>query len=90
MKILAHVGDQLLVRRMIGRFDTDNSLFQRRQLLVQVSDEMKLGHRRPDDQNLLGAFQRVRDVVEESVFVVRVVVRPGLLSFWMAVDVVVR
>src|SRR5665213_2570089 len=79
VKILADVRDQLTIRRVVGCLDADDVRLERGGVLLRVSEKVQLGHRRSDEQNLVGARERRRDGLEEAVLVVRMVVGPRLL-----------
>src|SRR5580692_9881650 len=90
VEIPAHVSHQLSIGRVVDRLDARDLRLERRIVLLQVSEEVKLRHRRPEQQNLVCTHQLGRHLVEEPVLVVRMVVGPGLLVLRAAMEVVVR
>jgi hypothetical protein len=81
------------VERRTDRFYTDDFREQVSVVMVRVTEKMKLGGRRADDQDLARFGERQREFSEETVRVVRpllVTVLVGLFAFGMPVDVPVR
>lgn len=90
VKIVTDVSDQSPIGGVIGRLDTDDSLLERRVVLLRISEEMHLRHRRPHQQNRSRSRERLGHLVKEAVLIVGMVVSPGLLILGMAVDVMIR
>jgi hypothetical protein len=51
---------------MIDGLDADDSRLERMVVLVNVSDQLQLCGRRPDNESFLGTLERPGDLVEES------------------------
>src|SRR5512140_2874433 len=86
VEVPRHVRDDLPVGRMIDGLDPHDPPLEDVLVLVQVPEELELRRRRPHDEDLLGIAERVRDIVEEAVQVV------GMMVFFrrtlrMATDV---
>ena len=62
-KVLAGISHQLTVAGVVHGFDPDDLVDQAVVMHMDVLDELQLGLRRPDDQDLLGALERMRDRV---------------------------
>jgi hypothetical protein len=63
--VLLGIGDDLAIGWMIGGFDGDDPLADRRMLLVQVLGKLRLRARWTDDQDLAGIVERGRDLLQE-------------------------
>ena len=74
---------------MIDRLDPHHPLLQQGLVHVQVPEELELRCRRPDDEDLPGVAELCRDVVEEAVRVVGMIVL-GRPTLGVAMDVTER
>ena len=89
MKVLAHMGDQLSIGRMIDRLDADNPRLEAGLALLQVSQEQQLRHCGSGQQNVIGSPKSLRHLVEEAVLVIWMIVYSRTRILRMAVDVVI-
>jgi hypothetical protein len=87
VKVRAQMCDQLGVARVIDGFDSDDPRLQRALVLLHVLEEVQLGLRRTDDENLVLALERVRHLVKEAMLVVRVIPHPQVLFLGMPMNV---
>jgi len=72
-----HVGEELGVGRVIDRLETDYLRPERPIVLVQVVHELQLRGGGPDDEDLLGASELMRQRSEEPREIVRMLARLG-------------
>jgi hypothetical protein len=86
VKILTYVSDNLPVGGVVGALDADDLRRHRRIMFLQVVDELSLGDRRTEDQDLVGVRQLVRDGGEKSALIVRVIADLHLRGLLMTVD----
>jgi hypothetical protein len=90
VKIMPHVGCQVSVRRMIGALQPDDSLIERRGMLLHISEKVQFRHCRSNQQDLLGTRERGDNVAKETGLVIGMIAGPRLLVLGMTVDVAVR
>ena len=72
MEVLAGVGHQLAVGRMIQGFHTDHLVHQFVVVFVDVLDKLQLGLRRPDHKDFVRALQQFADMVIVGMVFLRV------------------
>ena len=87
MEVVANVRHDLAIGGMVSGLDTHDVRGEAWRMLLRVSQEAQLGHRRPHDQNLVGVRQRDRDGVEEVSFVVGMIASLRLLALRVPMDV---
>lgn len=64
-EVLLRVCDDLAVRRMVDRLDTDDAGLELRAMFERVAHELKLRDRRTDDEDAVRALDGVCDGLEE-------------------------
>src|SRR6188474_2447105 len=72
LEVLLCISNQLSVSRMIHGLKAHDFWFERVLVPLDVSEQMKLGGRRADDENLPRVIERACDVAKKVLRVVRV------------------
>ena len=90
MKIASHVGDDLPIRRVVGRFDSYDPRLQGGGVFLQVLEEVELRRSGPHEEDRGRPGEALRDVAKEAMLIVRMIVAPGLLILWVTMHVVLR
>lgn len=65
--------DELAVRRMVRRFDADYLRFERAVVFVEVSEEVELRLRWPDEKDVAVTLEGARDLAKVPMLVVGVI-----------------
>src|SRR5690349_7031966 len=63
LEVLANVGDELAIRRVVDCLDADDLLLEPGIVAVSVLDQLELGSGRTEDEDRLGAGESLNDVV---------------------------
>lgn len=74
LEVPLHVSHELGIRRVIDRLEPHDLGLERRVLLLEISQELELRRRGPQDEHLFRIEKPARDVMKESVQVIRMVV----------------
>ncbi len=85
-EVTPHVGHDLRVGRVVGRLDADDLGRERVGMLLHVVEELALRGRRPQHENLVRRGERLCDLCEEMMCVLRMGVRLGR-AFRVTVEV---
>ncbi len=88
MKVMAHVGCQLPIRRMRGAFQPDDPLVELGGVLLHISEKVQFCHCRAKEQDLLGTHKPRDDVVKEMGLVIGMIPSSCLHVLGMTVDMV--
>jgi hypothetical protein len=90
VKVMAHVGCQLSISRMVSALQPNDSLIDLGVVLLHISEKVQFRHCWSNQQDLLGTRKRGDDVVKEPGLVVGMIASSRLLVLRMTVDMMVR
>jgi CheY-like chemotaxis protein len=90
VEVVTNVGDELRVRRMVDGFHPDDVRRDRLGVLLRIFEKVKLRHRGPHDQDLLGSLERLDHLGKEDWLIVGVIVSLRVLVRGVTMNMMLR